>query len=259
MVNIIDYENKFRQDSTDKVIEIINFVKDNMPKEATHMEVFRKCKRGINSLGIGYDYYETYCNYYNDVGVYHESKYFEPMLLGYEKVKTIKVCGDIRWQKEYSINYILYEEGLYRPHDEEKLKSLKQHYYNEIDAGIIYPINDLYSDDFKFRKACETIINDYSDSEVNLIFILDYEFAENRWEKHLKSKKEYAVKGKLICDDIEIETDFYMDTKVWILFDKVKTTLNKYGIDKITIGYEMEDEDRDKMLSHHRWGGCTWD
>ena len=46
------------------------------------------------------------------------------------------------------------------------------------------------------------------------------------------NKKQYSVKGKLVCDDIEIETDFYMDTKIWILFDKVKTTLNKYGIDK---------------------------
>ena len=240
MIKIIDYDNEFRKDSTDKIINIIDFVKKNMPKEATHMEVFRKCKKGINSLGIMFDYYETYCNYYNDVGIYHESKYFEPMLLGYEKVKSIKVCGNIRWEEEYSINYILYEEGLYRPHDEEKLKSIKGRYYAEIDAGIIYPINGFMSHNFKFRKACEDIINNHTDSEINLSFIMDYDFAENRSERYLKGKKEYAVKGRLVCDDIDIETDFCMDTEIWILFDKVKTTLNEYDIKKIIINMKWK-------------------
>ena len=253
----------FRKDSTNKLIEIIDSAKAQMPKEATHMKIIRKSKRGINSLGVGYDYYRTYCVYYNDNENFYEpiSKYFDPMFLGYEKVGSVEICGDIMFQKEYAINYILYTEGLYRPNNLENLKSIKAHYWGLIDAKIIYPINDLCSDEYMFRSICENIIENHKDSKVKLSFIMDYEYCENRWEKYLKGKKEYAVKGRITCDEINFVTDYDWDTGVWILFDKTITELTKNGVDKenILIEYDMEEEDKEKMLSHLRWGGCGFD
>lgn len=259
MIKILDENNEFRKKSTENVIEIIDFVKSNKPSEATHMKVYRKRNVGINGFGIGYEYYETYVLYYNDVPIYHESKYFEPMLLGYEKVKDIRICGDTRWEEVDSINYILYEEGLYRPYSEKDLNSIKNRYHTEVNYKIIYPIDELYSDEYRMRMICKDIIENHKDSRIDLNFILDYDYYRNRDEKHLKGKKDYAIKGEIICDDIKFITDFDWFTKIWILFDKMYSTLKYYGVENVFVNFNMTNEDRDRFIRFHNWGGLMFD
>lgn len=239
----------FRKSSTETIENIIKTAKENMPKEATHMKIYDGDRCYINEFGILTHYTGTDCVYYND----NMSEYGF-----YEKVGHLEInnCGS--WEESYSANYVLYNEGLYRPYSDENLKSIKGRYEIMLDYGIIYPINGLYSDEYKCKMFCKNIIENHKDSLVKLIFVQDYDYCENR-EDRLKGNKEYSIRAKIVCDGLEYLSDCDWDTGIWIMLDQAKTELVKNGVSNVVVEYDMTDEDMERLTRHHNWGGLSWD
>ncbi len=221
-----------------------------MPKGATHMRVYDGDRCYTNEFGLLSHYTGIDCVYYND----NSDKYGL-----YETVGKIEIDNHGSWEDTYCANYILYNEGLYRPYSQENLKAIKGRYETSLDYGLIHPINGLYSDEYQCKMICKDIIKNHKDSEVCLAFVMDYDYCESRWEKYLKGKKEYAVRGRITCDDIDFTTECEWDTRIWILFDHIQTELKAHGVEKVSIDFDMDVGDKNRMEGHLRWGNLRWD
>ena len=155
-------------------------------------------------------------------------------------------------------NYILYSLGWYKPYSEDNLKSIRRTYESDLNAGLIEPINYLYSPKYKMKMICDKIIELGVTEEIKLVFVLDYELAENRTDIKYH-KKQYSFKGKIIGGGKEYTTPPMWDTKIHMLLNCVYTELKNNGIDNISVEYDMEQEDYDDFEGHLNWTDIKFD
>lgn len=225
-----------KKELTERIINMVDKAKELKPSEADTMIFVEGYHRSIGAFGTVNCWVSTDCIYY-DVEGNRISK------------KEIEHKGS--WQWHNPANYILYNEGLLYLIGS-NIKNFKRDYDKLLDYDMIYPINNLYSDKYRCKMLCEKIIKNHKNSNVELVFILDYEFAENR--KDMKfNKNEYSVKGEIICDDLKLELPHMWYTNLHILFDKVRNTLIFNSENEITIKHIMTEEDKNEFTSHTRW------
>lgn len=228
----------------DRIEKTLKKAKELKPSDCTHIKIVQGERCGINDMGRLTSWYATDCIYFNkDNEVIKREEIFS---LGDRDYVDIE-------------NYILYDEGLYKPYSKENLKSIRRTYEKFLDYGMLEPINNLYSYEYECKMIIKEIIKNHKKSEVRFKFFMDYEFAENRWEKHLKGNKNYAVKGIIECDDLYYESDYDMDTMIWMMFDKAITELKNNYVENISISYDMKYEDEEMIIKRHNWGGLSWD
>lgn len=230
---------------TNKIKKLVEEAKAKMPEDAVNMRLYEEFHTTMGPL-------QTYCNrtsidcaYFDDEG----------------KVISRKEIARIgTWQISEPANYILYNQGLWKPYEYdrgEKLKTIRQRYETLLNFNSIYPIDGLTSPEYDCKKFCDRILKGDKNDTLHLTFILDYDFAENRTDMKF-NKKEYSIKGKVKYGSEELEIPHMWATEVHMIYGRMITKLNEGGFDDILIHYDMKSEDRKKIFNSLRWANITF-
>lgn len=196
-------------------------------KEATNIKLLEGYRHKIGAFGTHNCWTEVEAVYKNDDG----------KEVG--RVKTIDRIGG--WQYSDPSNYILYQMGLYKPYNTDDLKSIKQRYESDLNMGHIYPINEIYSNQYLMDlKVKESI---FTTTEVNLTFKLDYD--SDLWGTKWTKPCDYRI----ILDDFVTEPLTEYDA--YFLFIKTYEQLTENGL-IVNVDFDMKEEHKQR-LTHWRW------
>ena len=229
---------------TQKIQNIVKTSIEQMPKEATNIRLVDDYRQSVGLFGTYSCWTEVEAVYKDDDG--HE--------VG--RVKTIDKIGG--WQYCDPANYILYTMGLYRPYSEDNLKQIKAVYEGDLNSGACYPINNIYSSEYLVDLECKEAI--FTTTDVDLSFILDYDYFENRTDmpfarddrkKRASFKIKIAYNGKTYCTEHKGEWDAYR------IFNKVYKTLTENGVN-VNVNYDMSAEDKRVFLGHYVWNNVPF-
>lgn len=224
-----------KKELTEKMQGIITLIKNEKPSEATHIKMCDGFHQSRGAFGTVNCWTSIDCRYLDEEG---------------NTIQTIEAHKVGDQQMRDAINYVLYTEGLYKPYSEENLKVIQKNYYGLLDFDMIEAFNGLYSPQYQMKLICKEIIENRME-DVNIAFILDYDYAENRTDMKW-NKKEYSFRGQITYGDKQYTTPCMWDTNVHMLIGKVYNEL-KDVVPRIIISYDMLDVDRDKFEGHLNW------
>ena len=232
--------NQFRQESTERVKTQLKMIIDEKPDEAKYARVVDKHNRSVGGmLGTVSCWTSHNCKYIDENG---------------ETIKTIPITThDSRFQARDTLNFLLYHRGLYKLRYDDEYRQIRGSYEGEINAGIIYPIDNLHSPESRFQRICDYICNDEDPAPVTLTFVCDYDYAETE-----NKSVNYAIRGKIEYKGQETHTRPMWYTGVHMLFSKAHKQLTDNGVEVI-VAHDMKKDDADFMMGHHsEVGGLTW-
>ena len=162
------------------------------------------------------------------------------------------MLGTVSCWISHNCKYINEDGELYKLRYGDEYRKIRGSYESEIDAGIIYPIDNLHSPESRFQRICDYICNDEDPAPVTLTFVCDYDYAETEVKGVLseKGKREYAIRAKIEYKGQETHTRPMNYTMVSILFCKTHKQLIENGV-QVIVGHEMENDDKEFMMEHH--------
>ena len=216
-----------RERKTSKIIRIVKSAVEQMPENATNIRLIEGHRHSVGAFGTPHCWTEVEAVYKDDDG--HE--------VG--RVRTIDKVGG--WKYTHPANYVLYCMGLYVPYSEKNLRELKQHYECDLNDGFIYPINEIYSNEYLMDLKVKEAI--FTTDKVNLTFKLDYN--SDIWGSKWTKPCDYRI----ILDDFETEP--LSEHDAYFLFTDTFDKLIENGI-AVETHFEMKDEHK-KRLDHWRW------
>lgn len=217
----------FKKRHTEKIKNIVNSAVEQMPENATNIILIEGFRHSIGAFGTHNNWTEVEAVYKDENG--HE--------VG--RVRTIDKVGG--WQYSNPANYILYHMGLYEPYSEDNYKHIKQNYEGDLNRGAIYPINEIYSNEYLMDlKVTESI---FTTDEVDLTFKLDYD--SDMWGTRWTKPADYRV---ILNDFI---TEPLSEHDAYFLFTNTFDKLIENGV-KVNTNFDMREEHK-KRLKHWRW------
>ena len=219
--------NRLRIWNTKKIENIVKSAVEQMPENATNIRLIEGFRHSIGAFGTH--------NCWTEVEAVYKDKN------GHEvgRVKTIDKHGG--WQYSNPANYILYHMGLYKPYSVDDYKHIKQNYESDLNMGAIYPINEIYSNEYLMDLKVEEAI--FTTAEVDLTFKLDYD--SDMWGTKWTKPADYRV---ILNDFI---TEPLSEHDAYFLFTNTFDKLIENGV-KVNTNFDMREEHK-KRLKHWRW------
>lgn len=224
---------------TEKIEKIVKSAIEQMPEEATNIQLIEGYRHSAGALG-------THSNWTEVEAVYKDDNGDE---IG--RIRTIDKHGG--WEYSDPANYVLYCMGLYKPYSKDNLTSIRARYEDNLDNNFIYPIKNIVSDIYKLRSIVNEIIANNETNEVTLTYVVDYDYLENHFKKNRgKMAHEYAIKSRITYNDVCFTfkhcRNFFKNT---MILEEVSDKLKEVGINVI-VDYDMKEEDWEFTTSHWR-------
>lgn len=213
--------------NTEKIENIVKTAVEQMPAEATNIRLIEGYRHSVGAFGTHNCWTEVEAVYKDDEG--HE--------VG--RVRTIDKHGG--WQYSNPANYVLYHMGLYKPYSDDNLKHIKQNYDGDLNRGSIYPINEIYSNEYLMDLKVKEMI--FTTDKVDLTFKLDYD--SDLWGTKWTKPCDYRI----ILNGFETEPLSEYDA--YFLFVNTFDMLLENGV-KVNTNFDMLEEHKNR-LKHWGW------
>ena len=221
-----------KQSLTDKIENIVNNAIQKMPENATHITLIE----GYRQASSGGFLKVTNC--WTEVDAIYKDK-------NEHEITRIQTIGKGGWQYSEPANYILYHMGLHKPYNTEKLRTIKARYDWDLDHNRIYPIKKIISDNYKIRNIVNNIIQENNtDNNVNLTFVLDYDYMENNFSPNVKyDTRPHSIKARITSNN---KNYTFKDCKnffdITMILEESYLKLKEHNI-PVTINYDMDTND----------------
>lgn len=216
-----------RKWKTEKIQNIVKTAVEQMPEDATHIRLIDDYRHSVGAFGTHSCWTEVEAVYKDDDdNVVSRTKHID------------KLGG---WEYRDPANYVLYHMGLYKPFNDDNLKSIKGRYEWDLNHGSLYPINEIYSNEYLMDLKVKEMI--WETDEVDLIFKLDYD--SDVWGTKWTKPCDYRI----ILGDFETEP--LSEHDAYFLYTNTFDKLIENGI-KVNEKFDMKEEHKQR-LSHWRW------
>lgn len=226
MSEIINKYDKFLVHwKTEKIQNIVKSAVEQMPENATNIRLVEGYRHSVGVFGTHNCWTEVEAVYKDDEG--HEVR----------RVRTIDKHGG--WQYSDPANYVLYHMGLYKPYSDDNLKSIKARYESDLNHGTLFPINEIYSNQYLMDLKVKEAI--YTTTAVALHFKL-----------HTKETSRYYRNGKYIIKLGNFETEPLSEHDAYFLFTRTFDVLMENGI-KVFTFFDMSKEDKQNLNKGWVW------